>query len=837
MSSRNIENPGIQINEIDRSQYDKIDYSLQNAPTVLTYGFASKGEDLALTWINSKQTLDDTYGSPTNEYERYFYNSIYEVLNRGATCIAAKLPYNHESYQKYNYVQFDASNIEYFNTPLSNIVPNQLSTIGDIHDSLSIILNTYKISYNIENIINMISAIDHLYEMSKSLSIDSGDLETIGDMKNALEKFINNSLISSEFAALQFNDSNLTSCLDIKYETSNKDSMEAIDAYLTNSKALKLGKIRIYDITRSQYDALTAYNGCVKTVISSSSGLSGYNYNDCLGIVPVIVTPANALFFQNLLQFGNTSVDVDYSAYNETSGFNTVNFNPRNSTFIVRNFSNIDSHSVIPIASLPDLNTDSTGYNYVSLAQIAASSFPTINFNGPSHYDTTYLKCIGIAVFKAYADFNNDGKLNFELLESFVGSLRKTARDPMTNADMFIDNIVNSRSQYIRLFSNVNQKKEEIVATYAMSRQPAISLGFYKIDCAKKISYEKSLIKPLSQLLANASNKNSMPLDIIVDAGVSNIAQLAYVTNNKIIDADKLPNVADIPWILGQDGVDLSGWKAILSKLDNFVKYDRKDCMFIADGVRSMCLDGNIKYIRKTKPENTVANTIIPKFRYMVNAINSSYSAGYCNWFYQPDYSVNGNSYLWIPPSIKAMGVYIYCNTYFHPWSAPAGQTRGIINDAIDIAFIPLDADAGQIYSNQWNYAMSYPVDGIVIEGHKTFQSQKTALDRVNVRRLMLDLERKISRIARQFVYEGNTAYTRQLFVDTTRTVLEDAVAGNGIQDYAIKCDEDLNTTNVIENNEMRCKIAVRPVKTVDYIVIDLIATRQSANVNEEVLR
>ena len=172
MSSRNIENPGIQINEIDRSQYDKIDYSLQNAPTVLTYGFASKGEDLALTWINSKQTLDDTYGSPTNEYERYFYNSIYEVLNRGATCIAAKLPYNNESYQKYNYVQFDASNIEYFNTPLSNIVPNQLSTIGDIHDSLSIILNTYKISYNIENIINMISAIDHLYEMSKSLNIN-----------------------------------------------------------------------------------------------------------------------------------------------------------------------------------------------------------------------------------------------------------------------------------------------------------------------------------------------------------------------------------------------------------------------------------------------------------------------------------------------------------------------------------------------------------------------------------------------------------------------------------------------------------------------------------------
>ena len=110
------------------------------------------------------------------------------------------------------------------------------------------------------------------------------------------------------------------------------------------------------------------------------------------------------------------------------------------------------------------------------------------------------------------------------------------------------------------------------------------------------------------------------------------------------------------------------------------------------------------------------------------------------------------------------------------------------------MAFTPLDSDAGQIYSNQWNYAMNYPIDGIIIEGHRTFQAAKTALDRVNVRRLMLDLEKKIARIARHFVYEGNTAYLRQSFVDAARTVLEDAVNGDGISEYAIKCDDELNT-------------------------------------------
>ena len=89
----------------------------------------------------------------------------------------------------------------------------------------------------------------------------------------------------------------------------------------------------------------------------------------------------------------------------------------------------------------------------------------------------------------------------------------------------------------------------------------------------------------------------------------------------------------------------------------------------------------------------------------------------------------------------------------------------------------------------------------------------------------MLDLEKKVARVAKAFVYEGNTPYLRQRFVDTIRPILEDAVSGDGIRDYAIKCDDELNTIQVIENNEMRCKIAVRPVKVADWIVVDFICT------------
>jgi len=101
----------------------------------------------------------------------------------------------------------------------------------------------------------------------------------------------------------------------------------------------------------------------------------------------------------------------------------------------------------------------------------------------------------------------------------------------------------------------------------------------------------------------------------------------------------------------------------------------------------------------------------------------------------------------------------------------------------------------------------------------------------------MLDLEKSVAEVARHFVYEQNTAYMRQQFVDNIEPILVNAVAGSGISEYAIKCDEELNTPQVIDNNEMRCKIAVKPIKVVDWIVIDLICTNQSAVVSEEVLR
>lgn len=97
-----------------------------------------------------------------------------------------------------------------------------------------------------------------------------------------------------------------------------------------------------------------------------------------------------------------------------------------------------------------------------------------------------------------------------------------------------------------------------------------------------------------------------------------------------------------------------------------------------------------------------------------------------------------------------------------------------MIPNVYDCAFSPTIEEAGKIYNARWNYAVNYPINGIILEGQKTMQIDMTALDRVNVRRLLLYLEKTVIRIGRKFLYEGNTPYLRQKFIDTLNPIFKD---------------------------------------------------------------
>lgn len=470
-----------------------------------------------------------------------------------------------------------------------------------------------------------------------------------------------------------------------------------------------------------------------------------------------------------------------------------------------------------------------------TLALNANQFFPTIQpASDGEGYDPENLKDIGVVVYKLYLDPSEGNKVSYEAVEAFCGSLCKDDVDPNTGMTKFIDTIINSQSQYINFFSNCfatpaskNFYKEKCDILLADSCQGSV-LGFYSSMTEDNISVGKSILEGLNKAFDKVKDINERDIDIVCDAGLANIASyLKAIFGSNGIGRYDLNIVDDFGnSMLGmwkcQKANDpcVKIWKTVEQKFDTFCKKERRDCMFIADGLRPLVLQGQKKIVRDSKPTNTIDANIIPYIP-AICGLNTSYGAGYADWFEMAD-DYSGDLF-WCPPSIKAMGIYINTDVNYKYWDAPAGLNRGMVA-ATDISFSPNPKQAGCFYEKNWNFAINYPNDGIVLEGQKTFQVKPSAFDRINVRRLFLRLERMSYKVARYFVYEGNTAYTRQRLVDTLDPYFKEAKIGGGIYDYRIICDESNNSPETIDRNELHVSIGIKPTKTIEFIILNFIA-------------
>lgn len=859
-SSRKIEAPGIELREDDRSGAAKEDYSLQEAPVCLVTGLASKGEDYTVQWINSINTLETTFGIPSTEPETWFYNGVREILDRGGIALAAKLPYDNGSFGRYAFKQYkiSAKPIQF-----GSSIDFDAKTLRECHDMLDTILKKYGRSDDISNPNKMWKAVCSLLATQfAGLSLDEIDEPRVKDLVDSLRVIVK-SINDNPLNLLYYTDNQLTSCMTIEDCCDGYDTLDNLDHLLTGSRSTLKNSMRIYDISRTQYQAYDLEE-CVTSLVEDDSERRVVATNDCLGIIPVVTTAANAMWFQNILSFSSSlsstsesSMSAIASFYNPVHGFGTILGGSCKelaiSSLISTDFSNLSSFATKPMAS-NSIDEDSVSKDTVSM-------FPEINWRDHLHLENDTFKKIGIVVLQAYKDTANGNHMSFKVLEAFTGTLDKTSKDQLTHSSMFIDDVVNSRSRYIRVFSNADRVSLQQASTIVVKNQTATSLGFYKVQCRKLVNCITTIQEALSKILESCRDPNSIPLDLIVDAGVSNLAQLAWSVGGSthVIDFDKNPRISDFEdledaqtdsdfktctcgssgktgssWTLSSVA-DTMQWRAVMKKIDDFIKYVRRDCMYLADGLRTFCLEGDEKLVRRTKPSSSVRNTLLPRLKFIADSINSSYSAGWANWFLSRDYYTD--ELFWCPPSIKAASSCILCDTYYHTWDAPAGMERGVVQNVVDVAFSPSSDEAGKIYVQKWNYAISYPLNGIVLEGQKTFQTEKTSLDRINVRRGLIDLEKKTIEVGRRFVYEKNTEWLRQSFVDELTPIFDDAVSGDCLSDYAIKCDDEINTEQTIDNHELHCKIAVKFIKTIEWIVLDFILTKQSANVSEEILR
>lgn len=203
------------------------------------------------------------------------------------------------------------------------------------------------------------------------------------------------------------------------------------------------------------------------------------------------------------------------------------------------------------------------------------------------------------------------------------------------------------------------------------------------------------------------------------------------------------------------------------------------------------------------------------------NASNSSYGATYWPWC--QIFSSAMGKLVWVPASVVMGGVFAFTDEVSAPWMAPAGFIRGGIPNVIKVERKLSLSDRSTLYLGNVNPLAMFPGEGVVVYGQKTLQQKATALNRVNVRRLLIALKAFIGGVSRNLVFEQNTASTRNKFLNQVNPYLESVVQKQGLYAYQVKMDDTLNTPDVISRNQLIGQITIQPTVTAEYIILDFV--------------
>jgi hypothetical protein len=201
------------------------------------------------------------------------------------------------------------------------------------------------------------------------------------------------------------------------------------------------------------------------------------------------------------------------------------------------------------------------------------------------------------------------------------------------------------------------------------------------------------------------------------------------------------------------------------------------------------------------------------------NQKNTSYAAAYWPWVQTID--PDAASLVWVPASTMMAGVYAFNDNVSEPWFAPAGINRGGLGNVVRAEKKLTQANRDTLYTNKVNPIATFPGTGVVAYGQKTLQTRASALDRVNVRRLLIALKSYISQVAQNLVFEQNTIATRNQFLSQVNPYLESVQQRQGLFAFKVIMDDSNNTADVIDRNQMVGQIFIQPTKTAEFIYLD----------------
>tara|TARA_B100000902_G_scaffold101940_1_gene104324 strand:+ start:13017 stop:15395 length:2379 start_codon:yes stop_codon:yes gene_type:complete len=210
-----------------------------------------------------------------------------------------------------------------------------------------------------------------------------------------------------------------------------------------------------------------------------------------------------------------------------------------------------------------------------------------------------------------------------------------------------------------------------------------------------------------------------------------------------------------------------------------------------------------------------------------ITSIDTNYAATYYPWVKLLDDTVNIP--VWVPPSVVIPGVIAQNDRVAHEWFAPAGLNRGGLRGVLEAKTRLTHAERDLLYENRINPIASFPGQGVVVFGQKTLQAAPSALDRINVRRLLIRLKKFIASSSRYLLFENNTVATRARFLNIVNPYLDSVQANQGLTGFRVVMDDSNNTPDVIDRNQLVGQIFIQPARSVEFIVLDFVVEPSGA--------
>jgi hypothetical protein len=810
---RTINSPGVEIFERDLSLI---------APTnvgtnVFVTGFTSQGPSDEVIKITTRDELDSIYGTPTNSAERYFYYTVRELLNSPANIYTFRIPYGSGSGDGFG-TQHTA--LVY---PVVAVKPDTVTVSSTNAADLSSTTLSAAYLSSLSAIANLSASVTTNLDLSAATYILGSPIQvtlTETQYAQAMEGTL------FQWSSTAQTRTGITSGLNSSLSSLGNAGVIVLDkAQTTINSQFEGYYVGICDNTN--IDPASPFNAVTRAYTTSLTSLYHSTYTQIPnGTLQFNLSSTASGASNSISQIMENLTDYNIDGREDDDLLNLGVFKLRKSIYATESFK-LDF--VLDDRIVGSIDTFRTQLN------------PTGGPSVPFFLETQDTNARNVEVM-----------VNPYISNKFTQSSLDSAGIPQKKIRVFTDNFYNEVSKLsaggslsaTNKFGAFAQQLNEIVNDLEVKADALYPLGAYS---PTKITQKLlgSIPSKINRALESVKNDEIYDIDVVVEGGLGTVFTMASAAGTTYYD-DTLYNPALKAKVdtlrTSQDifndavATDLRGsYSAVFNQFENFCNLPsntggRGDCIFIADPIRHILVTGRNSKILADKTKNFQLD-VYWAMRHQFELENTSYAATYGNWVQAYD-DFTGEK-VWIPFSGYQAAIMARSDAAEFPWSAPAGFTRGLVTNALDIAINPNQKQRDELYKVNINPVMFSASQGIVVFGQKTMSRKPSAFDRINVRRLFLALERPTKKTAQFFVFEPNNEFTRTRLVNTLDPIFKTAKENGGCYDYLIVCDERNNTPQVIDSNELKVDILIKPTRTGEFILCTFTATRSDANFDE----